>query len=176
MNLTRFVTNFTFSRMMAPRSRVMKSLAAVVLIGSFALWHPAMMACVAAMPGMGGMRRMGHAAPQRGVPQHVPGHDCCAGCVCTITPSLPTAATPSLSVALEVARPGSDRARFIPVLVVPHSLPFSIGLHSSPRSVTCRALVPRRNRLRGLTLKWGCCTQYPNCVPARACQRAPSER
>jgi hypothetical protein len=113
--------------MIARLSRVMKPLTAVVLIGSFALSPPAMMACMTAMPGMDGMPGMGHTTQQHGAPQHVPQHDCCGLCACTIAPTLPTPATPSLSVALEVARPSSDGARFIPILAVPHSLPFSIG-------------------------------------------------
>lgn len=105
----------------------MKPLTAVMLIGSFALWRPAVMACMDAMPGMDSMPGMGHTAQQHGTPQHVPQHDCCGVCPCTIAPSLATPLTPSPSVALEVACASSDWARFIPVLAVPHFLPFSVG-------------------------------------------------
>lgn len=115
------------ARMMVRWSRVMKPLTAVVLIGSLALVHPAMMACMTAMPGMDGMPGMGHTPQQHGAPQRMPQHDCCGVCACTIMLSVPSPATPSLSVALEVARPGSDWARCISVFGVPHSLPFSIG-------------------------------------------------
>jgi hypothetical protein len=113
--------------MVVHRSRLMKPLTAVMLIGSFALWRPAVMACMDAMPGMDSMPGMGHTAQQHGTPQHVPQHDCCGVCPCTIAPSLATPLTPSPSVALEVACASSDWARFIPVLAVPHFLPFSVG-------------------------------------------------